>query len=85
MHRKKFGNFPAGTLLPCSGDFWYIPAGSSVFSVSFLQVPSGSSDRNLRAGYSDFLLKPHAHYYVQRVPYIELTTADVKDNCRFIE
>ena len=50
MRRKKSGNFPAGIRLPCSGDFQCIPAGSSVFSVSFLQVPSGSSDRNLQPG-----------------------------------
>ena len=50
MHLKKFRNSPGGILLPCSGIFWYIPAGSSVFSVSFLQVPSGSSDQNLRPG-----------------------------------
>ena len=49
-HRKKSGNFPAGILLPCSGDFRCIPAGSSVFSISFLQVHSGSSHRNLRPG-----------------------------------
>ena len=49
-NRKKSGNFPAGTLLPCSDDFRCIPAGSSVFSVSFLQVPSGSGHRNLRPG-----------------------------------
>ena len=51
-HRKKSGNFPAGILFPCSDDFRCIPAGSSVFSVSFLQVPSGSGHRNLRPGYS---------------------------------
>ena len=50
-HREKFGNFPAGMLLPCSGDFRCIPAGSSVFSISFLQVPSGSGHRNLRPGF----------------------------------
>ena len=50
-HQKKSGNFPAGILLPCSADFRCIPAGSSVFSVSFLQVPSGSDHRNLRPGW----------------------------------
>ena len=47
---EKSRNFPAGILLPCSGDFQCIPAGSSVFSISFLQVPSGSGHRNLRPG-----------------------------------
>ena len=47
---KKSGNFPAGILLSCSNDFRCIPSGSSVFSVSFLQVPSGSGHRNLRLG-----------------------------------
>ena len=41
-------NFPAGILLPCSDDFRCIPAGSSVFSVSFLQVPSRTGHRNPR-------------------------------------
>ena len=45
---EKIRNFPAGILLPCSDDFRCIPAGSSVFSVSFLQLPSGSGHRNLR-------------------------------------
>ena len=49
-HRKKSGNFPAGILPSCSDDFRCIPAGSGVFFVSFLQVPSGSGHRNLRPG-----------------------------------
>ena len=59
MYRKKSRNFPAGILLPCSDDFRCIPAGSSVFSVSFLQVPSGSGHRNLRPG---LLPKPKCKY-----------------------
>ena len=47
---EKIRNFPAGILLPCSDDLRCIPAGSSVFSVSFLQVPSGSGHRNFRPG-----------------------------------
>ena len=55
-HRKKSGNFPAGILLPCFDDFRCIPAGSSVFSISFLQVPSGSGHRNLRPGLMNFMM-----------------------------
>ena len=33
MHRKKSGNFPAGILLPCPGDFQCIPAGTVPYSL----------------------------------------------------
>ena len=56
-HRKKSGIFPAGILLPCFGDFRCIPAGSSVFTISFLQVPWGSGHRNLRPGGTNFRRK----------------------------
>ena len=43
FRQELVGNFPAGILLPCSDDFRCIRAGSWVFSIFFLQVPSESS------------------------------------------
>ena len=35
MSRKKSRNFPAGILLPCSGDFRCIPAGTVPYSLTW--------------------------------------------------
>ena len=35
IHRKKSRNFPAGILLPCSGDFRCIPAGTVPYSLTW--------------------------------------------------
>ncbi len=39
IHRKKFGQFPPGILLPCSSDFQCFPAAYGDFLESFLQDP----------------------------------------------
>jgi hypothetical protein len=39
IHRKKYGNFPVGILLPSSSDFRCFPGGSDDFPASFLQDP----------------------------------------------
>ena len=43
MHRKKSGNFPAGILLPCSGDFCCIPAGSVPYSLTWVLTNSDTT------------------------------------------
>jgi hypothetical protein len=40
IHRKKFGQFPVGILLPCSSDFRCFPTGSGDFPAYFLQDPA---------------------------------------------
>ena len=52
MHRKKFGNFPTGILLPCSGDFRCIPAGTVPYSLTWASqtcrsTSTGIPDSNL--------------------------------------